>query len=281
MEINGLPAFPGHAAGSRGLLSLSGFPTPCTTGVRESDALWPVIQCGCPQASTGFSRGRIDDCPARIAPGLGKGACLSLLRCTLIFLFSTTQAACCAGTPCALVPCEWQRNVVKLMKDSTKTSRLIVEGNADTDLAIGAHLVTDRLGYTHHGVYAGSGKVVHYAGLSRSLRRGPVHEVTLAEFAQGRPVWVRQSPGARFAGVEAVQRAYSRLGEDRYRLISNNCEHFCMWCIYGESCSDQIEVWKSWANDVLAACRNAIRPLALRASRSVPVVRAASRFGFE
>ncbi|MGY2488605.1 lecithin retinol acyltransferase family protein [Cupriavidus sp. CP313] len=167
------------------------------------------------------------------------------------------------------------------MKNSTMTRRPMVEAAADTNLAIGSHLVTDRLGYTHHGVYAGGGKVVHYAGLSRSLRRGPVHEVTLAEFAQGRPVRVRQSPGASFAGMEAVQRAYSRLGEDRYRLISNNCEHFCMWCLYGESRSDQIDLWKSWANDVLAACRNAIRPLALRASRSVQVVRAVSRFGFE
>lgn len=167
------------------------------------------------------------------------------------------------------------------MKNSTMTRRLIVEAAADTDLAIGAHLVTDRLGYTHHGVYAGAGKVVHYAGLSRSLRRAPVHEVTLAEFAQGRPVWVRQSPGARFAGVEAVQRAYSRLGEDRYRLISNNCEHFCMWCLYGESRSDQIDVWKPWANDLLAAWCNAIRRLAVGATRSVPVLRAVSRFGFE
>ena len=189
------------------------------------------------------------------------------------------QIPCGAGTPCAVASCEWQRNVVKLMKNSTMTRRLMVEAGAGTDLAPGAHLVTDRFGYTHHGVYAGDGKVVHYAGLSRSLRRAPVHEVTLEEFAQGRSVRVRQSPGARFAGVEAVQRAYSRLGEDRYRLISNNCEHFCMWCLYGESRSDQIDLWKSWASDVLTACRDAIRRLA--DSRSVPVVRADFRFGFE
>jgi hypothetical protein len=167
------------------------------------------------------------------------------------------------------------------MKNSTMTRRLVGEAIADTDLALGAHLVTDRFGYTHHGVYAGAGKVVHYAGLSRSLRRAPVHEVTLEEFAHGRPVRVRQSPGARFAGVEAVRRAYSRLGEDRYRLISNNCEHFCMWCLYGESRSDQIDLWTCWASDVLAAWCNAIRRLAVRTSRSVPVVRADSRFGFE
>ncbi|GAB7549232.1 hypothetical protein CS8_089340 [Cupriavidus sp. 8B] len=162
-----------------------------------------------------------------------------------------------------------------------RSRRLIVETVADTDLAIGTHLVTDRLWYTHHGVYAGDGKVVHYAGLSLSLRRAPVLEVTLAEFAHGHPVWVRQSPGARFAGLEAVRRAYSRIGEDRYHLISNNCEHFCMWCLYGESRSDQIDVWTSWASNVLAAGFNAIGRLTVTTSRSVSMVRAVSRFGFE
>jgi Lecithin retinol acyltransferase len=27
--------------------------------------------------------------------------------------------------------------------------------------------------------------------------------------------------------TEVMRRARSRLGEDRYRLLSNNCEHFC------------------------------------------------------
>ncbi|MFJ1257161.1 lecithin retinol acyltransferase family protein [Cupriavidus sp. CuC1] len=165
------------------------------------------------------------------------------------------------------------------MKNSMRSRRLIVEAVADTDLAIGTHLVTDRLWYTHHGAYAGAGKVVHY--VSRSLRRGPVHKVTLAEFAHGHPVWVRQSPSARFAGMEAVQRAYSRIGEDRYRLISNNCEHFCMWRLYGESSSDQIDVWKFWASDALVAGFKALRWLTVTSSRSVSVLRAVSRFGFE
>lgn len=138
---------------------------------------------------------------------------------------------------------------------------MVIDTVANVDLKIGSHLVTARLGYTHHGVYAGAGKVVHYAGLSRSLRRGPVEEVTLEAFARGRPLWITRSPDARFAGREAIRRAYSRLGEDRYRLISNNCEHFCMWCLYGESRSEQIDVWKTWAIDVLDAGAKAIRQL--------------------
>ncbi|MEM5372691.1 lecithin retinol acyltransferase family protein [Paraburkholderia azotifigens] len=150
------------------------------------------------------------------------------------------------------------------MNDSTRTRRPVVETLAGADLTIGTHLVTGRFGYTHHGLYAGGGKVVHYAGLSRSLRCGPVQEVSLAAFAHGHPVWIRQSPDARFAGLKAIRRAYSRLGEDRYRLISNNCEHFCTWCLYGESRSDQINAWKFWITDhLMAAVVNTVRQLAI------------------
>lgn len=44
------------------------------------------------------------------------------------------------------------------------------------DLPPGAHLTTPRRGYVHHGIYAGDGRVVHYAGFSRILRRGPVEK---------------------------------------------------------------------------------------------------------
>ena len=56
---------------------------------------------------------------------------------------------------------------------------------AESELPIGAHIVTRRHGYTHHGIYAGVGQVVHYAGLSRGLRGGPVEETSLSRFAAG------------------------------------------------------------------------------------------------
>jgi lecithin:retinol acyltransferase len=37
---------------------------------------------------------------------------------------------------------------------------------------LGAHLVTPRRAYTHHGIYVGLGRVVQYGGLSRGLGRG-------------------------------------------------------------------------------------------------------------
>jgi Lecithin retinol acyltransferase len=38
-----------------------------------------------------------------------------------------------------------------------------------------------------------------------------------------------------------VRRARSRIGEDDYRLLTNNCEHFCNWCLCGVSRSAQVE----------------------------------------
>ena len=121
------------------------------------------------------------------------------------------------------------------------------------ELPVGCWLVTPRRGYTHHGVYVGDGLVVHYAGLSRSWRRGPVEVVPLSEFSLGESLWVRRTPAARHAGPSAVRRALSRLGEDAYRILSNNCEHFCAWCVEGDSRSLQVEQWLAWPRAIVRA----------------------------
>nr|WP_243849787.1 lecithin retinol acyltransferase family protein [Paraburkholderia rhizosphaerae] len=110
----------------------------------------------------------------------------------------------------------------------------------DDEPALGAHLVTQRRGYAHHGIYVGGGKVVHYAGYAGSAHRGPVAEITLEQFSAGHPISVEPHPLPTFFGAEAVRRARSRLGEDHYRLLTNNCEHFCAWCLFGESRSEQV-----------------------------------------
>lgn len=109
--------------------------------------------------------------------------------------------------------------------------------------APGTHLVSPRRGYQHHGLYAGDGRVIHYAGFSRLLRRGPVEEVSLARFARGRGARVQDHPAPAFAGASAVARARSRLGENRYRFWTNNCEHFVQWALHGTPRSSQVERW--------------------------------------
>lgn len=113
------------------------------------------------------------------------------------------------------------------------------------DLPLGAHLVSQRRGYLHHGVYAGNGRVIHYGGFSRMFRSEPVEEVSLDEFTLGRGLKVKAWVAPTFTGADVVERARSRIGENRYRLFSNNCEHFTEWCIGGKSRSRQIEALKT------------------------------------
>ena len=110
---------------------------------------------------------------------------------------------------------------------------------------LGAHIVTPRRGYTHHGIPVGQGRVVQYRGLARGLRTGPVEEVSLAQFAHGYPLRVRAEASPCFDGAEVVRRARSRIGEDRYHLLTNNCEHFCEWCLRAEPRSYQVDEWFS------------------------------------
>lgn len=108
-------------------------------------------------------------------------------------------------------------------------------------LVPGAHLITPRRRYVHHGIYTGDGRVVHYAGLCHSLRPLPIEEVTLEAFTWGQALAQLSWEPARFPAQEIVVRARSRLGEDAYDLLDNNCEHFCNWCITGQSRSEQVE----------------------------------------
>jgi hypothetical protein len=108
-------------------------------------------------------------------------------------------------------------------------------------LSPGVHLVSSRFGYVHHGIYVGRGMVVHYAGLCQLLHRGPVEEVTLSRFSMGRSVRIVDHSESKFSPREVVQRARSRLGENEYHVLRNNCEHFCNWCITGRSRSTQVE----------------------------------------
>ena len=106
---------------------------------------------------------------------------------------------------------------------------------------LGAHVVTPRRWYTHHAIYVGHGKVIQYGGLSRGLRRGPVEEVAMDDFSRGHPIWIQPEQLSGSERQEVVRRARLRLGEDRYELLTNNCEHFCEWCIRGVSRSHQVE----------------------------------------
>ena len=109
-----------------------------------------------------------------------------------------------------------------------------------------SHLVTHRLLYTHHGICVGNGRVIHYAGLAYGLRRRLVEKTSLERFAHGHGIHVRRD-ARRFGRCEVVGRARSRLGENRYRVLTNNCEHFCAWALRDERRSMQVERFRATA----------------------------------
>ena len=81
--------------------------------------------------------------------------------------------------------------------------------------------------YTHHGLYLGFGLVIHYDFSHICI-------VSLEEFAKGQPIFTVNSP-IKYPKEVVMLRALSRLGEEKYHLITNNCEHFVRWCRSGSA----------------------------------------------
>ena len=102
-------------------------------------------------------------------------------------------------------------------------------------LKIGDHVITRRVGFTHHGLYLGEGKVLEY------IKSQGVVIVPLTTFTQGHELFIREHKDAKYRGKEAVRRGMMRLGEQHYNLLTRNCEHFVNWCIEGVESSRQID----------------------------------------
>lgn len=105
---------------------------------------------------------------------------------------------------------------------------------------IGDHLVTARTGYAHHGIYIGSDKVIHYSGFADGMNKGKIETTSLKDFMNGKCTFVKRWKNPIYRGDEVVKRAKSRLGEDEYNLLMENCEHFAVWCIMGKKESEQV-----------------------------------------
>jgi hypothetical protein len=150
-------------------------------------------------------------------------------------------------------------------------------------MARGDHVYVNRIGalYNHHGIDCGDGTVVHYTSRHwRQQRR--IARTELEDFCRGDELRVRNyqefevtlqqaaladklvNRGSRsvnqlldslrglptgaldFSPDAVTARALSRVGESRFDIVSNNCEHFAAWCKTGLSGSDQIDaVWRS------------------------------------
>jgi hypothetical protein len=90
--------------------------------------------------------------------------------------------------------------------------------------------------YQHHGIDCGDGTVIHYRKPSEIIER-----TSLETFTKKTQIYLCQYPaGFCFIDEVVINRAQSRLGENKYNLLFNNCEHFATWCKTGISDSKQI-----------------------------------------
>lgn len=112
------------------------------------------------------------------------------------------------------------------------------------NLSLGSHIKTYRTGYSHHGIYCGNGRVVHYSGFAQAFKKGSLEITTLERFlGSEKKYYVIKYPANKvmFSAKDIVRRALSRVGEDRYNLVFNNCEHFAAWCVTGKNESKQVK----------------------------------------
>ncbi len=90
--------------------------------------------------------------------------------------------------------------------------------------------------YEHHGIDCGDGSVIHY---SKATEPPTIRQTEFSAFSWGNRVFVKQYTVCYLPDI-VLERAESRLGEQRYSLLENNCEHFATWCKTGRSVSSQL-----------------------------------------
>ncbi len=121
-------------------------------------------------------------------------------------------------------------------------------------MARGDHIRVRRCGglYWHHGIDIGDGTVVHYSGEPLRVRDACVCRVTLEEFLHGGVAEVVRYPVERRPAADVVADALSRLGERRYGVWWNNCEHFATHCKTGRRESRQVRRAAAFAGTGMA-----------------------------
>ncbi|MBD2197896.1 MULTISPECIES: lecithin retinol acyltransferase family protein [Calothrix] len=86
--------------------------------------------------------------------------------------------------------------------------------------------------FTHHGIYIGNDEVIHY--WKHKVRKTEINKFTL-----GKNIHIKNHK-KEYSSSRVVERAKKRLGENKYNLIFNNCEHFATWCKTGKHKSKQV-----------------------------------------
>lgn len=165
-----------------------------------------------------------------------------------------------------------KETVEDVIKISKKLSNFLKDLQEEKALTKGDVIGVSRGLYEHYGVYIGNNRVIHYTSLNSdiSMQDNKIMETGMDHFlrdageffildctyknkaVKSKPIkagflvpdynqlFERQSV---FSPEETVKRAKSRLGETKYSLAFNNCEHFAIWCKTGLSKSHQVDAF--------------------------------------
>lgn len=107
-------------------------------------------------------------------------------------------------------------------------------------MARGDHIWVPCAGYTHHGIDAGDGHVIHFIGTDKTKELAEVRRTPIAEFGPPGEIRVQQyASGATYPPDEVVRRAASQIGKRGYNLLTNNCEVLAKWAKTGDPSSEQ------------------------------------------
>ena len=111
----------------------------------------------------------------------------------------------------------------------------------ETDLNQGDYIYVrrKRLLYSHHGIYAGEGIVIHFKGAEKEKKDPVVRKTEIEKFLNGGKL-KRRDYKKRLPHAETLRIAKEHLSRRGYSLAFNNCEHFATYCAIGKKRSKQI-----------------------------------------
>ena len=109
------------------------------------------------------------------------------------------------------------------------------------ELMAGDHIYVKRRGYlySHHGIYAGNGQVLHFKGAVKEKKDPTVILSDMDTFLNNGKLQ-RRTYKKRLPHAETLQIAQAHLARKGYSLVFNNCEHFATYCASGEKKSTQV-----------------------------------------
>jgi hypothetical protein len=122
-----------------------------------------------------------------------------------------------------------------------KLKRITAVPLTQKELNAGDHIYVKRKGhfYSHHGIYAGKGMVLHFKGAVKEKQDPSVIISDMATFLMNgklqRRLYRRRLPHAK-----TLQMARAHLKQKGYSLVFNNCEHFATYCATGKKKSTQV-----------------------------------------